>query len=225
MAENKNNHSFFPFNESSGATLKVHLRILLGKYSANDARISQFADVIIDKYGEKQRFYHNLSHVENLLAAAEIFNGEITDNESLWLAVWFHDVVYYPKQQNNEAESAKLAAEYLSELNFPHTVINKVEEMILATHKHDAADLDFDGKLFLDLDLGILGAKPEIYQHYKQAIRREYSFVPWFLYRRLRAKILANFLKREFIYFTGEMHERFETAARANVADEIKELS
>ena len=97
--------------------------------------------------------------------------------------------------------------------------------MILGTQKHDATDLDYDGKLFLDLDLAILGTNENIYQNYKNAIRREYSFVPWFLYRRSRAKIMTNFLEREFIYFTDELREKFETQARANIANEIKELS
>ncbi len=225
MGEDKNNQKNFLFDESVAANLRVNLKKSLSKFAANDARVSQFVDVIIDKYCEKERFYHNLSHIENLLTAAEKFNDKITDNESLRLAIWFHDVIYQPKKQNNESESAKLAAECLGELNFPRDVIEKIERVILATHKHDAAGLDFDGKLFLDLDLGILGAKPEIYHNYKQAIRREYSFVPWSLYRRSRAHILANFLGREFIYLTDKMRGRFEAAARANVANEIKELS
>ena len=34
-----------------------------------------------------------------------------------------------------------------------------------------------------------------------------------------------TFLNREFIYFTGELREKFELQARENIANEIKELS
>ena len=97
--------------------------------------------------------------------------------------------------------------------------------MILATQKHDAANLDDDGKLFLDLDLGILGAKPEVYKKYSQAIRKEYSFVPEDFYREKRREILRRFLHREFIYYTDEMRKLYEQPARVNIANEIKELS
>ena len=225
MAENKNNLSFFSLNKLTAITLEADLVGLFGKFSASNELIVRFAKLTVDRYCEKHRHYHNLSHVQNLLTSAEKCMDNINNDEIVRLAIWFHDVIYQPRKQNNEAESAKFAAACLSQLDFPRTVIENVKQMIVATHKHDAAGLDFDGRLFLDLDLGILGAQPEIYQQYKRAIRREYSFVPWFLYRRSRATILGNFLKRDFIYFTNEMREKFEAAARENVADEIKELS
>lgn len=129
------------------------------------------------------------------------------------------------KVSKNEIKSAELAVEKLSALNVPKITVEKVEAMILATRNHKSDGLDEDGKLFLDLDLSILGAEAEVYKHYSAAIRREYSFVPWFLYRHSRRKILESFLEREFLYFTAEMRGKYETAARANVANEIKELS
>lgn len=97
--------------------------------------------------------------------------------------------------------------------------------MILATAKHDAAALDFDGRLFLDLDLSILGAGAGVYKKYSAAIRCEYAHVPDVLYFRGRKRVLENFRRREFIYFTAEMRGRFEAAARVNIENEIKELS
>ena len=97
--------------------------------------------------------------------------------------------------------------------------------MILATQKHDALGLNRDGKLFLDLDLGILGEEEEIYKKYSKAIRAEYSFAPESLYREKRRIILQSFLQRKYLYFTGEGRELFEERARFNIANEIKELS
>ncbi len=221
----KNNQEFFPFSGDDTANLRSDFSELLKNYSTVSVRNGELADWIIAKYSEKQRFYHNLSHVNTLLFSAEDYKKSFNDYDSVRLAIWFHDVIYEPKSFNNETESAKIMVEKLTDLNFPKSLIEKIETMILATQKHDAALLGNGGKLFLDLDLGILGAPESIYQKYAQAIRCEYSFVPKFLYRRTRAKILRSFLNRERIYFSDELYEKLETAARRNMANEIKELS
>ena len=191
---------------------------------SGDESTTLLTDFLIAKYSEKHRAYHNLSHIKALLAP--IFKMEFEDrDEAVELAIWFHDAVYDPKSSTNEVESARLAVEKLSELNYPKAKIERVEKMILATEKHDASGLDEDGKMFLDLDLGILGADVELYKKYSKAIRAEYSFVPEDLYREKRREILERFLQRKSIYYTAEMRATYEKAARANIANEIKELS
>ena len=96
--------------------------------------------------------------------------------------------------------------------------------MIIATKTHNINGLNEDCKIFLDLDLSILGASPEIYQQYHQAIRKEYSWVPWFLYRRSRKSILSGFLAGEHIFFTSEL-AKLEQIARQNISEEIVFLS
>ena len=221
----KNNQTYFPLSHTVTANLKNEFSKLLGNYSTDPARNDELADLVVLRYSEKHRFYHNLSHIHSLLNNAENFSDKFVDYDSVRLAIWFHDVVYEPKSLKNEFESALLMREKLTELSFPKEMTKKVEKLILATEKHDAASLDDDGKLFLDLDLGILGAEEGVYEKYTRAIRCEYSFVPEFLYRRSRAKILKNFLNRQIIYFTDEMCKKYETAARRNMANEIKELS
>ena len=198
---------------------------LLGKFSQEKSLIEEVCRFAFAGYSEKHRAYHNLGHIGALLFQAENLKENIKDRESVGLAIWFHDVIYQPRSSQNELKSAKSAVEKLSALDVPKFTVEKVEAMILGTRNHKSDAIDGDGKLFLDLDLAILGARAELYKHYSAAIRREYSFVPWFLFRRSRRKILESFLGREFLYFTAEMRGRYETAARANIANEIKELS
>ena len=209
MLKRKNNQEFFPFGEMIVVNLANDFKKLLTNFGDNQSKINELSSVVISKYSEKHRYCHNLSHVDALLSAAENFKDKFTDYESVQLGIWLHDVIYQPKRFDNETESAKLAVKNLRELNLPKIMIEKVEKIILATQKHDEANLDFDGKLFLDLDLGILGTDEKVYQNYKSAIRREYSFVPCVFYRRSRAKILANFLNRATIYFTNELCDNF----------------
>jgi predicted metal-dependent HD superfamily phosphohydrolase len=215
----------FELNSATISNLKNDLANLLEAFSSDNEKVSKICEFIFLKYSEKHRVYHNLSHINALLSQAEIYKEKIAAFENIQLSIWFHDIIYNPKRFDNESESTKIAAEYLSELNVPKAKIEKVEQMISATAKHDSNGLDFDGKLFLDLDLAILGQGETIYQNYSKAIRKEYSFVPWFLYKRSRRKILENFLQREIIYFTEEIRQDFETQARLNLANEIKTLS
>lgn len=215
----------FPIRPEHFDYLKNDLRNLLETFSGDARKIGGLTDLLISKYSETQRVYHNLSHVFNLLKNAADFKNQIDDYDIFRLAIWFHDAIYEPKSPTNEIESALLAVESLNELNFPQSKIEKVEKMILATQKHDASGLDADGKLFLDLDLGILSANRIVYYKYSKAIRAEYSFVPEDLYRAKRREILEAFLQREFIYYTEEWRGTHEWAARANIENEIKELS
>lgn len=175
-------------------------------------------------YSEQHRHYHNLGHINFLLELFREFEYQIEDKISVFLAIWFHDAIYEPKEKDNEKRSAKLACEKLRETSLPEERISKIEKIILATEKHSAENMDADGKLFLDFDLAILGAEDEIYDEYKTAIRAEYSFVPEIIYKTERKRILQNFLQRDFIYFTETMRKRFEERARRNVEREILEL-
>lgn len=225
MSESAGNQTIFPFNDALVQNLRSDWRALTKEFSSDERQCAAVFDFLRDSYSERHRFYHNLSHVSSLLLLAEKLKESFGDYDCARLAIWFHDAIYDTRQSNNEAESAKLAVQHLSRLGLPENKIQKVETMILATERHSATQLDDDGRLFLDADLSILGAYKETYKNYSRAIRREYSFVPEVLYRQSRKKILENFLRREFIYFTGEMRFRFEAQARVNVENEIKELS
>lgn len=216
---------FFSVDESTTVALRDELENLLKTYSGDERKATEIAEMLFAKYSEKHRAYHNLWHISVLLAGVAALQSDLADVESVQLAVWFHDAIYEPRKQTNEMESAAFAVESLSVLNFPTVKIKRVEKMILATEKHKAKGLDEDGRLFLDLDLSILSAAPAVYKKYAQAIRHEYSFVHEELYRKKRCEILRKFLQREKIFYTNKLEKLTESVARANIANEIEELS
>ena len=223
MSKKFANQKTFTISQISILKLETELQTILQKYNSDKSLIGEITETLFTKYSEKHRTYHNLSHINYLLE--EVKNIQFEDFDSVFLAAWFHDLVYEPKKNDNEIESARIAVKMLSGLNLPADKIAKSEKIILATQTHSAENLDDDGKIFLDLDLSILGANPEIYQKYRRAIRQEYSHVSEDLYRQGRKRILKNFLKREVIFFTENLRQRFEKQARFNLANEIKELS
>ena len=218
-----NEKDFFQINRDGLEFLKVCWDKCLIPYSTNQKSEDIYKTLCV-YYSEKHRAYHNLSHIKSLFVLCEDFKSHIEDFSSVGFAIWFHDVVYNTKRSDNEEKSAELAEITLSDFNLPKEKIEKVCAMILGTKKHDARKLSDDTKLFLDFDLSILGADAATYYAYSQAIRKEYSWVFDFVYKRERKKILESFLERDFIYNTNEMRKRFEAQARANIENEMREL-
>lgn len=176
------------------------------------------------RYGEPGRAYHTLTHIGAMLAVVEEFAGTALDPLALRLAVWFHDAVYDARCADNEAESARYAAQILQAAALPPPTLAAVERLILATKTHEAALDDGDAALLLDADLAVLGAAPADYDHYAQAIRQEYAWVPEDRYREGRRKVLTSFLERPRLYHTPALYERLERAARANLTRESEAL-
>lgn len=223
MSKKFTNPNNFGTRQPTISNLQNDWQKVLLNYCSDESKIDKTFQILVEKYSESHRAYHNLSHINYLLEEAKKI--EFADADAIYLTTWFHDLIYEPKKSDNEIQSAKLAVKLLQELNIPDNTITKIEQIILATQTHSDKNLDQDGKIFLDLDLSILGADKEIYWNYSQAIRQEYSQVEDILYRMGRKKVLENFLQRETIYFTENLRERFENQARLNLANEIKELS
>jgi len=198
---------------------------LTSRYASLPSVIESLFNSLVERYSEGARVYHNLSHIQSLLAMSESLSDKAQDRGALCFAIWFHDVIYDTQRSDNEEKSAEFAVEALASLGVPEQTIVTTREMILATKHHRGADLSWDMKAFLDLDTSILGAPGEIYEEYSRAIRKEYSWVPDVLYREGRMKILNDFLGRERIYHTEEINANYEAQARHNIAEEIKALS
>jgi predicted metal-dependent HD superfamily phosphohydrolase len=184
-------------------------------------------EMLMKRYNEPQRHYHNASHISALLHLAEQQKDLIQDSISIELAIWFHDAVYetgYPNQ--NEELSAQMAVDWLNDLQVAEKRITKVEMLILATKSHSLSSEvnDEDGKLFLDMDLSILSERWEVYDNYTRQIREEFILVPEMMYRMARAAAMKKFLDRPLIYGTRFFIESREKIARENILREIDSL-
>jgi predicted metal-dependent HD superfamily phosphohydrolase len=176
-------------------------------------------------YLEPARQYHTLEHIAALLRQLEQHKTGVIDQDALTLAILFHDIVYDPRRQDNEAQSAAVARQRLSALGFAAATVEKVAAYIEATqHGREAEIVEPDLALLLDLDLSTLASAPDVYRLYASAIRREYSHVPDALYRSGRRHVLDGFLARQRIYRTERLHALWEARARANMSEEIAAL-
>lgn len=182
---------------------------------------------IVEAYGQPHRHYHSLDHVAALLALFDRHGEGVAEPDIVTLAILFHDIVYEPARNDNEAASAAFAGERLAALGLPPETTAEVARYILATRHGPRAEPIEDASLalLLDLDLSILGAVAAEYRAYADAIRREYAFVPDAHYRPRRRVVLEGFLKRERIYRTDRLSALWERAARANLAAEVAALA
>ncbi len=180
---------------------------------------------LISAYQEPDRHYHNLQHLQQLFTALQNFNPSnyLNDRPSIILAIFFHDAIYDTRSHENEAQSAKWAAESLTKLNFPNATIDRITHLIHLTKTHRPDPTDLSAQILLDCDLSILASPLAQYQLYAQAIRQEYHWVPETDYRKGRSQILQTFLNRDRIYHHPEMHHH-EHQARTNLNQEIQTL-
>jgi predicted metal-dependent HD superfamily phosphohydrolase len=171
-------------------------------------------DALVRAYGEPHRAYHTAQHIDECLAQLDLAGG----HAGVELALWFHDAVYDTRSHDNELRSAEWA---VREIGASNPLARRIHDLILAT-KHDAAPATADAQLLVDVDLSILGAPRERFLEYESQVRREYAWVPSFLFRRERAKILQSFLARPSIDSTAFFRESLEQRARENLTASLK---
>ncbi|PTE11903.1 HD domain-containing protein [Mesorhizobium helmanticense] len=182
-------------------------------------------------YQAESRHYHNLSHIQAMLALAGDYRASLNDPEAVEAAIWFHDAIYDSRAKDNEARSAALAETKLAGRTDAERLA-RVAAMISATATHelpsvqspDGGDFIRDTALFLDMDLAILGAAPDAFDAYEQAIRQEYGWVEEPMWNAGRGAVLKSFLARPHIFHTEEFRQRFEPQARQNMARSLKAL-
>jgi len=180
-----------------------------------EARADVF-DQLYAAYTAADRHYHDIRHIEHCLREFDSVRALAQEPRALELAIWFHDVIYDGRRQDNEEKSADFAEVHLRELGADAELRRDVRELILLT-RHDRTPPTVDGKLMVDIDLSSLGIAPEAFDANGDAIRREYPHVSDADFCRGRADLLGRFLERPRIYYTDFFRERYERAARANL--------
>jgi predicted metal-dependent HD superfamily phosphohydrolase len=179
---------------------------------------------LIRAYASPDRFYHNLTHIEDCLSVFDQTNYLATHPEEVELAIWFHDSVYDTKRDDNEQKSAEWAESVISKAGLRREIAQRVSHSILAT-RHDLEITDTDAQVLVDVDLSILGKDPDIFWRYEVNIRKEYAWVPEDIFRQKRLEILRSFLARKHIYYHEKYREMFEARARMNIEQAIARLS
>jgi predicted metal-dependent HD superfamily phosphohydrolase len=179
---------------------------------------------LIRAYGSPDRFYHNLTHIQDCLSILDQTSHLAAHPEEVEVAIWFHDSVYDTRRDDNEKRSAEWAQSVIDKARLSKDVADRVSHSILAT-RHNREITDTDAQLLVDVDLSILGREADNFWRYEVNIRKEYAWVPGDIFRQKRVEILRSFLDRQYIYYHEKYREMFERRARMNIEQSIRRLS
>lgn len=181
---------------------------------------------LCDRYAEPHRAYHTGTHIEAMFRELATFDGvRPTQNDALCVAILMHDMLYEPRAIGNEYRSAVNAGNICRHLGRPE-LVEMVKQLILSTRDHTTSRTGFvEFQLLSDLDLSIFGQDEKTFREFDEGIQEEYRFVPPHQYRRVRARILDTFHRRERIYLTWHFHQKYDAAARENLRRAVLELT
>jgi predicted metal-dependent HD superfamily phosphohydrolase len=184
---------------------------------------------IVTRYGEPQRAYHTLNHIEQLLVQFENIKHYLAEPHITALALYYHDVIYDPTRSDNELKSADFATDALSPYLSPEQC-QQIYALIMMTANHQIDEsIDSvkysDAAYLLDMDLSILGAPWPTYKQYAKAIRQEYAHVADDNYRDGRTAVLQGLLAHPKLYLTDHYYDQLETQARDNIKRELTSLA
>ena len=189
-----------------------------------DALNKTLLEQLTAAYSERHRRYHNLAHLESCVQEAQGAWSRAVRLEEVRWALLFHDAVYDPRREDNEARSAEWAVRVMGEMGLSEAQKQRIRDMILAT-AISGKPRTTDEALVVDIDRSILGSDEATFDEYDRNVRAEYEWVPDEIYRRERAAILQSFLDRERIYHTALYRRRCEAAARANLRRALARLT
>lgn len=191
---------------------------------ANDPVKSKEAFLVLSqKYSESHRHYHTFQHIRSCLALFDEVAENINDTFSVESAIWFHDVIYNPRRNDNEQMSADHSKSFLESIRLEPPAIKRIEHLIILT-QHPSRPVASDEKYLVDIDLSILGAEEQLYELYERSIRKEYAFVPGIIYRRGRGKLLKKLFQTGRIYHTDYFRDKYEYRARQNIERALRRL-
>ena len=174
-----------------------------------------------DLYCQTNRYYHNLVHIFNFLHLQDVFLDKIKQPLLFEIAIWYHDVVYNVKNNDNELQSFFLVQDHFDNFLESKQIIY-IDHLIMSTVRHFPKANHSDILYFLDFDLAILATDEATYKLYSDAIWKEYeSCYSREIYEKGRIKVLKNFLLREKLYFSEVFNEEYDKIARHNILLEL----
>lgn len=203
--------------------LKEIFSNLLINYTTNSSLINELWDEVEKNYSGKNRHYHTLQHLENLLITLTEVKSEIQNWDSILFTLFYHDIIYTALKSDNEENSALLAEKRMQQLSVSNDIIERCKNQILATKSHSKST-DSDTNYFTDADLSVLGQPWEIYSLYYKNVRKEYAIYPDFIYNPGRKKVIQHFLSMNSIYKTDYFYNQFEKVAKENLMKELSYL-
>jgi len=169
----------------------MDLQKILNKYGVNcDLR------VILDKWNEPNRFYHDQEHLTDIISQIneDFGDGAITEveREKLIITALFHDIIYDPTSNHNEEKSCEFFYNLCTE-KFDIDVV-EIKQMIIDTKNHVASTPL--SKKFIGYDMSVCERGFEGLIEWENKLREEYSMYTDGEYKDSRIKFLESIVDK-----------------------------
>ena len=203
----------------------------------NPHRYKELMGYVMDSYMLPNRYYHNLEHIASMITDYKNnHKGFIIQN--IIDAIIFHDVVqqgvcssYFEQNVSNfksyatdEEKSAAIVEYVTKECSTQEDVKNNyVSNFVKQTMYSGGISVPSE---IIDLDFMILGKPANIYNEYKDNIRREYSQYSYSYYVEKRVNALSSILKmiKDNTVFVFPWSLKYKERAISNIEKEIDSL-
>ena len=223
-----------------GTKMKISLKdrwlCIFNNDAINVSELETAYDIIVSCYSQPHRAYHTLKHIEHMLDKIDNMTQVYmlqceTDKKALYLATWFHDIVYSTNESFNDNEilSANYARNMLVQIGITDDyLLQTIHQLILST-KHHAPDphLPIDlllQEILIDADLSILGDNADIYNTYVNEVTKEWSHLESSTFRTGRVVFLTHMLNKNGIFHSEYMRELYGEQSILNMKAELSNL-
>ena len=102
---------------------------------------SEFVTKLLNENLSSEYKYHNPVHAREVFAAVTELgkNSNLSDEELeiIQLAAWFHDTGFVKGYLNHENKSIEILKEYLINIGYPESKIDRISDIIKITEKGD----------------------------------------------------------------------------------------
>jgi pantetheine-phosphate adenylyltransferase len=146
-----------------------------------------FNTSVIERYNEAHRHYHDLDHI---LYVLEKLGNNANDN-ALFLAAVFHDIIYDPRSSSNEEDSANFFLKEAAASKLDDKTKQSVKQLIRDTKSHKPSGKE--SELLIEADLSIFNEPFDKLLAYERKVFKEFQFVDFKTYREKRVEILQQF--------------------------------
>lgn len=149
-----------------------------------------FDPEVLSHYDEAHRFYHTIDHIRDVVKKLE---DKGLNQSELFLAAVFHDIIYNPKSNTNEEDSAEFFIKAAGSSSLSSDQKAHVKQLILDTKTHKPT-VKFSED-FIAIDLSVLNGDFGDLLNYEQQIFKEFQFVDYKIYKEKRVEILQRYNK------------------------------
>lgn len=188
-------------------------------------KAKNFVTTILENDLNSDFLYHNLKHTQRVVKStkellnAYDFSGD--ENEQILIAAWFHDSGYTKGVANHEANSCKIAKQFLETENYTADGIKKISDLIMATKRYYEPQNLFE-EIIRDADASHFAQKS--YWETTDFLKEELSLlnIADFSNKQWREENIKMF-RNEHRFYTDYAKENWDKAKEKNLQQLLKD--